>query len=64
MTPDEFNAALVELRMSQRAFAETVGTTHETVNRWARGKKPIPSWVGRMIPLLKTALAHDDAGRA
>jgi len=64
MTADEFNAALVELGMSQRAFAGRVGTTHETVNRWARGKKPIPSWVSRMIPLLKTALAHDDAGRA
>jgi len=64
MTADEFNAALVELGMSQRAFAGVVGTTHETVNRWARAKKPIPTWVERMIPLLKSAYRDNAPGRA
>jgi DNA-binding transcriptional regulator YiaG len=53
MTADEFNRALLELGLSQRTFAAKAGVTHEAVNRWARGKKPVPKFAETIIELMR-----------
>jgi transcriptional regulator with XRE-family HTH domain len=60
MTGDEFQRALLELHLSQRVFASKAGVTSEAVNRWCRGKKPIPAWVDLIVDLLRRVPADDE----
>lgn len=51
MTPDELAAAGRQLYGDrwQSAFARDIARERETVNRWARGRSPIPKAVGRWL---------------
>lgn len=51
MTPNEFVAALRELKLSQNGFAKFTGTNDRTVRRWAHGQQDIPQWVRVMLEL-------------
>jgi DNA-binding transcriptional regulator YiaG len=53
MTPNEFVAALRELKLSQNGFARFTGTNDRTVRRWAHGQQDIPQWVSVMLELCK-----------
>lgn len=50
MTPDEFRAALAEIGYSQERFAELVGASPRTGQKWALGEARIP---GAVVILLK-----------
>lgn len=52
MTADEFREALAFLGWPQRYFAERVGVTVGTANRWAQGHNEIPGWVRVHLALL------------
>lgn len=52
MTGDELKQALAALDMPQRQFAIKAGVSPENVNRWVRGRLPVPQWVEWMIELL------------
>lgn len=43
MSPFEFIAWRNRLGLSQAAMAKHLGVTRETVNRWEKGKQPVPA---------------------
>lgn len=45
MTPDEFDAALSELRWKAIDFTRRAGLVPNTAWRWRKGLTPIPAWV-------------------
>lgn len=49
MTATQFRAALKRLRLSQRRLARLVQVDVTTVNRWARGRGPIPESVRLLL---------------
>lgn len=52
MKPEEIKNIRKKLNLSQRKFADTLGTTVVSVNRWERGKTIIsPSYL-RQIKIL------------
>jgi hypothetical protein len=53
-----FNVVLKEAGFnSQREFAEYLKRSHQCVNRWACGHKPLPHEVKLILALRKVALA-------
>ena len=44
MTPLEFRDALRGLGLSQKDLALRLGLALSTVNRWAKGKAPVPGY--------------------
>ena len=44
MTETEFRNSLELCGLSQRQFALLLGLEQSTVNRWATGKNPVPTW--------------------
>jgi len=57
MTSAEFLFALRMLGKTQAEFARWIDVNVTTVNRWARGKQPIPLSIERLLTLTK--LNHD-----
>jgi transcriptional regulator with XRE-family HTH domain len=55
MTAAEFRETLAALGLTQRAFAAEVLVDIGTVNRWAKGRRPIPGIVDAYLLRL---LAH------
>ncbi len=49
MTPHAFRAALRALNLPQRQLALRLRVAPGTVNRWARGKAPIPEAVAQLL---------------
>lgn len=49
MTAKQFRAALRRLRLSQRQLALRLKVDATTVNRWARGRGPIPETVSLLL---------------
>jgi hypothetical protein len=47
----EFCVALYKLRTTQARFAEWLGNDVTTVNRWARGKRPVPREIELLLHL-------------
>lgn len=45
MTSEELRRRREALGLTQRALAERLGVREETVNRWERGRVPIPRTV-------------------
>lgn len=58
MTGPELRAALEELGITQREFAERFGLLEGSISRWMHEKRAVPSWVPPVIELL-----HDRATR-
>jgi DNA-binding transcriptional regulator YiaG len=58
MDKDEFRAALEELGISQRKFANEVNTDVTAVNRWAMGSRKVP---GPAAAYLRLVLANHRA---
>ncbi len=52
MTGAEVRAALIELELSQRAFAARFGLSEVVVSRWVNGARPVPPWVPGVLALL------------
>lgn len=52
MTHTEFRTALRRLGISQRRFADRIGVGHDTVNRWATGKRPVTPCAAYVLTLL------------
>jgi transcriptional regulator with XRE-family HTH domain len=49
MTPQAFRAGLRALKLPQRQLALRLRVAPGTVNRWARGKAPIPESVRLLL---------------
>jgi DNA-binding transcriptional regulator YiaG len=58
-TAADLRLALRDLKMKQRAFARHIDYSPEQVNRWTRGKKPIPTWVEHVVSQLRTEQESD-----
>jgi DNA-binding transcriptional regulator YiaG len=59
MTPDQFRAALADLRYSQAAFARLAMVDARTVRRWCDGTRAVPGPVVALLGMMaiyKTAL--------
>jgi DNA-binding transcriptional regulator YiaG len=61
MTGVEFQAALDELGISQRDFARETGTHYTAVNRWAKGRVPIPGIAAAYVRLRLRLQAADQS---
>jgi transcriptional regulator with XRE-family HTH domain len=44
MTPAKLRDTLKAIGMTQAGFAERLGLSDTTVNRWARGRAPVPGY--------------------
>jgi hypothetical protein len=51
--PALLRASLDRLGMTQRAFAECLGKSPITINRWLQGIQPVPQWVPMVIAFLE-----------
>lgn len=55
MTPQQFSAALGELRWKQKDFCDKTGVNKSTPSNWVAERTPIPAWVeaylGAMLDL-------------
>ena len=52
MTPAEMRAFRTHWKLSQSQAAKVLDVKSQTVYTWEAGRRAIPRWVGRMIPLL------------
>jgi DNA-binding transcriptional regulator YiaG len=64
LTARQFKARLKQAGVSQRKFAQWLGFDVGTVNRWARGSRPVPQHIAVIVSLLAkypdiAALAQD-----
>lgn len=53
MTPAEFKAALDEVAVTQRWFAQYARVSFSVVNRWATGKIPVAGYAESLIESLR-----------
>lgn len=53
MTPDELRAALADLGLTGRAFARRIAVHEQSVTRWVKGTRPVPSWIPSMIEMMR-----------
>lgn len=44
LTPDDLKALRAARGLSQRALADLIGVSRNTINRWEMGLHPIPKW--------------------
>jgi DNA-binding transcriptional regulator YdaS (Cro superfamily) len=58
MKASDFRAALDELAIPQRQFAQRAGVTPEAVNRWCSGKNAVPQWAAWIVTLLRAPTAE------
>lgn len=63
MTGPELRATLHRLGLSQVEAARLLGTTGNTVSKWACGYQPVPQWVERDLWLAETVLGVAEALR-
>jgi DNA-binding transcriptional regulator YiaG len=52
LTPDEFVHLLIKANLTPLQFANVIGVTQRSVERWQDGKYPIPPMVCSIIVLL------------
>jgi DNA-binding transcriptional regulator YiaG len=52
LTARQFKARLKQAGISQRKFALWLGFDVGTVNRWARGNRPVPQYAAVLVTLL------------
>lgn len=52
MEPATFLASLKELGLSQTEFARLIEVDVTTVNRWAKGKVPVPKLVHLLLEMM------------
>jgi DNA-binding transcriptional regulator YiaG len=52
LTARQFQKRLKQAGISQRKFALWLGFDVGTVNRWARGSRPIPQYVAVLVSVL------------
>jgi DNA-binding transcriptional regulator YiaG len=52
LTARQFKARLKRAGVSQRKFALWLGFDVSTVNRWARGTRPVPQHIAVLVSLL------------
>jgi DNA-binding transcriptional regulator YiaG len=52
MTPDQFRAALADLRYSQAAFARLAMVDARTVRRWCDGTRAVPGPVVALLQMM------------
>jgi DNA-binding transcriptional regulator YiaG len=57
MTPNQFRAALADLRYSQAAFARLAMVDARTVRRWCDGTRAVP---GPVVALLRMMMVTDE----
>lgn len=54
MTPQELKEFRTSINLTQKEFAEKVGVSRrETIAEYENGKRNIPGWLAKMVPLLK-----------
>ncbi len=56
MTPDQFRAALADLRYSQTAFARLAMVDARTVRRWCDGTRAVPGPVVALLRIMNKPL--------
>jgi len=49
MTPKQLEAHLKASKATRTAYAEQLGVTLRTLQRWLTGQHPIPKWVDKVI---------------
>lgn len=52
MTPEEYRAALLRLGVSQVQAAVVFGVDERVARRWAKGDRPIPALVVKILRLM------------
>jgi DNA-binding transcriptional regulator YiaG len=52
MTPDQFRAALADLRLSQAGFARLALVDARTVRRWCDGTRAVPGPVVALLGMM------------
>jgi DNA-binding transcriptional regulator YiaG len=52
LTARQLKARLKQAGVSQRKFAQWLGFDVGTVNRWARGTRPVPQYVAVIVSVL------------
>ena len=53
MTPDQFRAALADLRYSQASFARLAMVDARTVRRWCDGTRAVPGPVVALLGMIE-----------
>ena len=62
MTPDQFRAALADLRYSQAAFARFAMVDARTVRRWCDGTRAVPGPVVALLGMMDKPLDKPPPG--
>ena len=58
MTPDQFRAALADLRLSQANFARIAMVDARTVRRWCNGTRAVPGPVVALLGMMSLDTAQ------
>lgn len=57
MTARQFATALRRLGLSQSAAADRLGTNTTSVNRWVKGRRPVPAYIAAHVRTLQELAA-------
>jgi transcriptional regulator with XRE-family HTH domain len=49
MTSEEFEARRLSLGLTVRGLSEMMGVDPTTVERWRKGRRPVPMWAEKML---------------